>query len=286
MIFIYAFYIDVFLEQNFLMNLIVLSLTNVFCKSPVRKRKLRMMAGALVGAFLSAVFFIFFPSYIGAVAGMVFFVVPVMLEISFGWHGKRHFFMCAGCSWLSIVILNGIATAVYNLTGIRSLYVYACVIVLLSARFLVQRMISSVRLQTRQMRLTIDFQGNSVTCMGLYDSGNLLQIPESAEPVHIIAPELLTRLFKNVPEEKRESRMVPYHALGTSSGWIQVYRIGRMQIEQGKISCVMESPWMGKADSILMKDRPYQVILNSAAACEIQNKQVIAKKRSEKRWES
>lgn len=260
MIFIYVFYIDVFLEQNFLMNLIVLSLTCVFCKSAVKYLKLRMAAAALLGAALSLLCYLVLPWYAGAVAACAFIVIPLMLFLAFGFGGLRLFVIRTGVSWLSIILLNGVVTAVYNLTGIRSLHVYVCVLVLFAARILVGMLLSSVRMQKRQMQLTLTYHGRSITCMGLYDSGNLLKIPDSGEPVHIIHPVLLEHVLHG---EEPDFQMIPYHALGTSEGVIYVCRLDRLRLDDTDHPKVMDNPWVGRAQPGLLRGKSYQVILNS-----------------------
>lgn len=260
MIFIYVFYIDVFLEQNFLMNLIVLSLTCVFCKSAVKYLKLRMTAAAFLGAVLSLLCYLVLPWYAGAVAALAFLVIPLMLLLAFGFGGVRMFVIRTGVSWLSIILLNGVVTAVYNLTGVRSLHVYIGVLVLFAARILVRMLLSSVRMQKRQMQLTLTYHGRSVTCMGLYDSGNLLKIPDSGEPVHIIHPVLLEHVLHG---EEPEFQMIPYHALGTSEGTIYVCRLDRLRLDDADNPKIMDNPWVGRAQPGLLRGKPYQVILNS-----------------------
>ena len=206
------------------------------------------MVGAVTGTVLETCFLVFW-SYELAVTGMVLIVVPFMLLIAFGRQNLRQFLVCIGTSWLSIVIVNGIATAVFNLTGIQNLYLYVAVVVVGTARLLVKAVITSVSQQKRYMQITLTDHGRSVSCTGLYDSGNLLQIPESAEPVHIVDPGVLKRLLRDWDR--------------TSEGWIRVYRMERMQIEQGNQKWTVQSPWMGCADAGLMKGKSYQVILNS-----------------------
>ena len=238
MIFIYVFYVDVFLVQNFLMNLIILSLTTVFWKRSVKWGKLRMVAAGLFGAVLSALCLILLGNYRGTMAVMAFFIVPAMLVLAFGWPGGRQFVFCVGTSLLSAVILNGVALAFYNLTGITTLNLYVSIVVLITAHFLVKCMLVSVRQQKRQLEVTLTGSGECVSCMGLYDSGNLLRIPETEEPVHII--------------------------LGAGEGNLKVYRIRALDARQGNFCCHMEPAWVGCGDEALMKGKSYQIILNAA----------------------
>lgn len=258
---IYVFYIDVFLEQNFLMNLIVLSITHIFCKRYVRFLWLRMAAAALLGSILSLAFYLLVQGYAFAVSGIAFFVVPLMLFLAFGRCPPKLFILQTGASWLSIVLLNGVVTAVYNLTGIQSLYIYVCVLVLFITRVLVRMLVSSVNQQKNQMQVTLTYHGRSVTCMGLYDSGNMLCMPGEREAVHIISPAVLKQVLK---EDEPEFQFIPFHALGTREGWIYVCRLDALCIEDERCRKVIKSPWVGRAEDGLLYGKSYQVILNSA----------------------
>lgn len=220
-----------------------------------------MTLASLLGAALSAVLFLSFPVYSGAVGLMAFGVVPLMLFAAFGYGGMRQFLLRIGVSWLSIVIVNGVATAVFNLTGIRSLYVYVCLLVLLMARMLVASMLLSLKRQKTQLPVQLTKNGKTICCMGLYDSGNLLKIPMTGEPVHILAPGLLQKLMGEDCESQYEK--IPYHALGTSEGQIFVCQLEQMQIQMGGESKTLDHPWVGRADVALLRGKSYQVILNS-----------------------
>lgn len=264
MIFIYVFYVDVFLVQNFLMNLIILSLTTVFWKRSVKWGKLRMVAAGLFGAVLSALCLILLGNYRGTMAVMAFFIVPAMLVLAFGWPGGRQFVFCVGTSLLSAVVLNGVALAFYNLIGITTLNLYVSIVVLITAHFLVKCMLVSVRQQKRQLEVTLTGSGECVSCMGLYDSGNLLRIPETEEPVHIIAPELMSRLAGKGESDELTEETIAFRALGAGEGNLKVYRIRALDARQGNFCCHMEPAWVGCGDEALMKGKSYQIILNAA----------------------
>lgn len=259
MIFIYAFYIDLFLEQNFLMNLIVLSLTYTFCKNPVSMRHLRMFLAALCGAFAAAMLLVFGPGYGWAVAGQAFLLVPLMLYIAFGWNGRRAFLMRIGCSWTAIVILGGAADALGNLTGLRHLTFYAGLAALMIARFAVELLIAAARKQGK-LYPVLFVQGTSqVRCLGLFDTGNLLSIPDTGEPVHIVSPAVVRKLGL---DGDGGLRMIPFCALGTQQGFIRVAQVEELRVYIGKEKRKYCNAWLGVAEEGLLAGRSYQAILN------------------------
>lgn len=263
-IFIYVFYMDLFLVQNFLINLIILSLTSVFWKYSVKWMVLRMMASCLLGSALSTFCLIALHSYRGTMAVMAFFIVPLMLFLSFGWPGPRQFVFCVATSLLSAVILNGTVCAFSNLTGIRNLNLYICGAAFPVAWFLVKSLRSSISQQRNRLSVILTGPGGRVSCLGLYDSGNLLTVPKTEEPVHIIAPELLKQLSGEAGTGKMREEVVAFHTLGTQNGQMRVYQIPALEVEMGKSRYRVEPVWVGCGDAGLMRGKNYQIILNAA----------------------
>ncbi len=259
MIFIYVFYMDLFVEQNFLMNLIVLSLTQLFCNCYAPKRYAwRILAAALGAAGGTIVLvFTFFTLY---VVSMALFFVPLMVWIAFGRQCLRPFLRCILSSWLSIVIVNGVVSVGYQWTGTSTITWYLAILAFLTAQLLVRTWIANIRRQEQTMQVYLSHRGVHISCVGLYDSGNRLQMPDSGEPVHIISDGLLRELGM----EQDERWLIPYCTLGTEQGLIGVVRVEEMKITSaGKLVCY-EQVWLGSADESLLKNRSYQMILNAA----------------------
>lgn len=242
------------------MNFLVLSLTCIFCKSAVRHKKLRMALAAVSGALLQTGLVLFLP-YVFAVIAAALILVPGMLVLAFGRETKNQGIMRLLCSWLSIVLLNGVATAVYNLTGVASLYLYTALVTAVVTYVLVRSMVTSVRRQKTQISLVLYHAGVSVSCIGLYDSGNRLMMPHSGEPVHIAEAALLKKLIDGNTVQKK----IPYRALGNSEGELLVYCLDGMKVQtQPHTVCDKKGVWMGCAEDALLQGKSYQVILNAA----------------------
>ena len=121
------------------------------------------------------------------------------------------------------------------------------------------------------MKVTLWGPGGCVSCMGLYDSGNLLKVPGSEEPIHIIAPALLHRLLGQEKAGCVREESVAFRALGTGEGTLKVYRIGALEARQGKCCCRMEPAWVGCGDEVLMRGKSYQIILNAGVMDTLDN---------------
>lgn len=257
MIFIYEFYIDVYMLQNFLMNLTVLALTDTLCKCRVSFRAMRMILAAACGAIAGALLVLFAPGFGWAVAGQAFFVVPGMLFLTFGYCGKKDGLRRLLVSWFSIVVLNGVAEAVYNLSGISVLSVYGVILVLPVSKFLVKLARNALVRQGKIYPVTLSRGEARVCCLGLYDTGNLLTV--DGEPVHIVSSGILEKVGLR---KEAGLRLIPYRALGTGEGWIGVVRIERLQIGDGKDAHSVYGAWLGCAEEGLFSGKSYQVILN------------------------
>ena len=166
------------------MNFLVLSLTCVFCKSAVCHRNLRMLAAAVSGTGLEAFGLMVLPYAISVLCTAIG-IVPLMVFLAFGRENKKQRMVRILSSWLSIVLLNGVATAVYNLTGLENLYLYTALATAGITYVLVKNLVVSVQRQKRQMSVVLYNKTVSVPCIGLLDSGNLLTMPLSGNPVHI-----------------------------------------------------------------------------------------------------
>ena len=244
------------------MNFLVLSLTCLFCKSAIRHRNLRMVFAALSGTGLEVFVLLFLP-YVLSVLCVAFCIVPLMIFLAFGRENKKQMLVRILSSWLSIVLLNGVATAVYNLTGLKNLYLYTALVTVGITFVLVQNLVRSVQRQKKQLSVVIYNGGVSVSCIGLLDSGNLLTMPQSGAPVHIVDTVLLQRLV----DEKTVQKKIAYRALGNPQGELGVYCVERMRVEigSGKFRD-WKSVWIGCAGEGLLQGKSYQMILNAVVA--------------------
>lgn len=255
------FYIDIFLKQNILMNLLVLSLTCMLDQRMVCHRTIRILAAAIAGAVLEAVMLLVLP-YGFAVAAVALIVVPAMLFVAFGKENKKQGLFRLACSWLSIVLLNGVATAVYNLTGISQLHLFLALVVFVITVFLVQSTKTRMRQQQRMFPVVLINGTKKVHAMGLYDSGNLLTMPQHNDPVHIADAALLQKLV----DEHTIQEKIAYRALGNADGRLLVYQMTQMKIlkKGGRQEKQIQPVWLGCADHGLMEGKPYQIILHAS----------------------
>ncbi len=156
-------------------------------------------------------------------------------------------------SWLSIVLLNGVATAVYNLTGLENLYLYTALATTGITYVLVKNLVVSVQRQKRQMSVVLYNKTVSVPCIGLLDSGNLLTMPLSGNR-YILQMQPCCR---SLSMKKRYKKEIPYRALGNPHGKLQVYCMDGMKVETEPAKfCDWKQVWVGCAENgVLCKNR-------------------------------
>ena len=211
-------------------------------------------------------------------------IVPLMVFLAFGRENKKQRMVRILSSWLSIVLLNGVATAVYNLTGLENLYLYTALATAGITYVLVKNLVVSVQRQKRQMSVVLYNKTVSVPCIGLLDSGNLLTMPLSGNPVHIADAALLQKLV----DEKTVQKEIPYRALGNPHGKLQVYCMDGMKVETEPAKfCDWKQVWVGCAENGVLCNKPYQLILHASVAdhcgCTKDPSQMTKKLRKEKR---
>ena len=259
MFFIYALYIDVFIEQNFLMNLLVLLMTCELSKSAAGHKYLRIVVSSGIGALLTAVLLLIRVYWLSVFLTAVI-VVPLMLFLAFGKCGKKQFVQRILISWFGILLLNGILTAFSNLTGIRGMTWYVAVVTIVIGHTFVKVWLCNMRQQKNLYEVRLKNDGKEVCCVGLYDSGNRLQMPDSGEPVHIVSMDIFERLKK----KESKIREIPFQALGTNEGRVPVTEIDSMELLHRKTDHIYRNVWLGCADVTLLQGKSYKMILHSS----------------------
>lgn len=258
--YIYIFYLDVFIEQNFLMNLIILSLIFLLFKTKQPLRVGRFFCGAVCGTVLFLLFLIWVPGYVWAMFLFALFGVPAMLFVSYGFDRMRLFLRRILFGWFSLILLNGVAEAMENVTGFGSLTLFSGLLTFLLVWVTLTVIRRDIRMNVQTCPIHLQYQEKEISCMGFYDTGNRLTIPVTGEPVHIVCGSLLDQW----KEEKLTPVMdIPFQALGTNEGKIPVVLLDQMRVQWDKGEICMNRVWCGVASPALFSGKTYQVILNA-----------------------
>ena len=122
-----------------------------------------MLVAAVSGTGLEAFGLMVLPYAISVLCTAIG-IVPLMVFLAFGRENKKQRMVRVLSSWLSIVLLNGVATAVYNLTGLENLYLYTALATAGITYVLVKNLVVSVQRQKRQMSVVL-YNKNGVGSM-------------------------------------------------------------------------------------------------------------------------
>lgn len=259
-IILYVFYADVFVIQNFLVNLIVLM-------GAARVRKIHglcRMAGigiaALTGSVLELLLLLMTHDHVVflGLSGLV--VLPFVTMLALKPQNIREWSAEYGICMLFMMLLGGICEAVTNVLGLHKL----SFLVILATGFLLVSGVSYAaryrKLRNSLFQVILEDAKKQVEALALYDSGNRLREPYGGKAVYIVAPEIAEQLGIRASGTKH-ALVIPYCSLG-GSGLLQIYTIDRIRIREQNREYLVEPAVIGLAQPGLMKNKTYQIILN------------------------
>lgn len=242
-------YVDVLLLLNVWVDFLLLSATARLRRIPVRR--LRLLAGAVVGAVLACVLFLpplpVWAALLIRVGGTV-----SLTRITFPFVGWRRFggdlltfaVLCAVFAGLAdmlwylltpdgLWVVNGVvyydapASLLIVFTAIS--YGAVCLFDLLTRR---------KAPRNRRLTLRISHGGKTLVCDCLYDSGCTLKEPFSGKPAAVIDATAAAGILPHDWQTERDAataavtRWIPYRALG-GEGLLPAFRPQRMELVNG-----------------------------------------------------
>lgn len=256
----YVFYADVFVIQNFLVNLIVLMGAARLRKIHGLRRMVDIGIAALIGSVLELLLLLMNNDHVVflGLSGLV--VLPFVTMLALKPQNIREWSAEYGICMLFMMLLGGICEAVTNVLGLHKLPF----LVILAIGFL---LVSGVTYAARYRKfrntlfqVMLEDAKNQVEALALYDSGNRLREPYGGRAVYIVAPEIADQLGIFAPGTKH-ALVIPYCSLG-GSGLLQIYTIDRIRIREQNREYLVEPAVIGIAQPALMKNKTYQIILN------------------------
>lgn len=266
---IYAFYVDVFWLNCFLMNYAVLLLAGHALKQQGRKHWARSGLASLAGSVWSVAVLLLVQNYPFFQMMNILVFIPTMARIAFRWSGWREWvkriILCCGIT----VLLGGITAALEGRGVLGRLPFAGAVVGILLGELLLRYLYGMVRRQRHLFSLEILMGEKREICTGLLDTGNRLRVPVSGEPVHIVSNAIIERLGLNASDA---AGMVGYRTLGTADGMLFIYRVDAVQeAKTPKVDKKAGKKPQGSAchaviagaDERMFEKKPYQVILNS-----------------------
>lgn len=275
-------YLDIFFSVNFLMNLLILEIMNVFLKKRLISGK--SVAAAAVGAFFAVAVIVY-----GIRNRMILFLILylivscLIIRIAYGKTTGKGLVQYIAGYYLVAVFTAGILMFVKNTAGIHNLpflFLLAAAILIL---FLAKKMrfIGNYGIHGGQnvFPVKICYRGRSITGTGFLDTGNQLYEPVSHEAVTIVEYRLFQKMLTDNEQSEFNSaihdrnselfgklllRYIPFHSLGRENDFLLGVRADDMEIRVNNKETVHTGKiWLGIYDRYLSADGGYEVLLNS-----------------------
>lgn len=275
-------YLDIFYLVNFLLNLFVFEILNIFLKK--KAVSVRSVAASAMGAGVAVIIVVGgIKNHIVIFFAMYLFISSLMVRIAYGktsfWGMVRY----VVAFYLTAVFLAGAILNIKGMAGIYNTSLFFLLVTTIILVFIVQKMHATVRQEVKRngeiFSVRITYNGRSVIGTAFWDTGNNLYEPVSREPVSIIE----YKLFRHMLSENERAcfrrtlhtlepdrfgnvllRYIPFHALGTSRDYILGIRVDDMEIQvSGKKTMHTGKIWLGICDGFLSSDKEYEVLLHS-----------------------
>ncbi len=256
---IYVFYADVFLMQNFLMDLIAVTGANFFLR---RHRKYRYLIAASAAASVAGLLLLLTVknAMLYAIASH-FLLNTAMVLVCFGRCGKKEFLENWAATYFVVILLGGtlewlsenrVLSRECLLLGIAGIFgVYGILLYLMQRR----------DFRNHVLEVQIKKCSRCLFLKAYWDSGNQLRDPYTGQGICILSEEKAKELF----EQKNDRfRLVPYRSLGENAGMLWVTDVDELLLFDGKKTIRVAHVAVGIADAGLMENREYDLILHAS----------------------
>lgn len=255
-------YLDIFFLVNVGMNFCVFVMESFFQKR--RIHLFRLLGTSVLGGVFITIFLISgihryrLLSFLAYGAGSA-----VLVRLAFGrttvhtW--GRNFILYYFTSFL----LSGVLQYIQSIIGKQG-----SLLLILSgtgaALYLLYYFLPSFRKYEDRTALYIPvrlwYKGRRIQGKGLLDTGNQLTEPFSGKPVVISGRDFVTPLFD---KEAPLFRTIPFHAIGTEHGTLQVFQAECLEIRAADgLWRQTEEPWVAIYNNQVSADGEYEMILH------------------------
>lgn len=231
-------YLDLVVLLNFLVDFLLILGTNRLCGHPpgFLKASLAAVLGGLYGGVCLLPQFYFL--------GNIFWRLVSLLLMSVLAFGVSINALRRGVVFVLLsMALGGIALGVGGGGFWGVLLPAACILVLCRVGF-------SGKIGSKNMiPIEFEFNGRTVRCTALQDTGNTLKDPLTGKPVLVVAAEIGQQLTGLTQEQLRNPvesvmlfpglRLIPYRAVGTNSGFLLAQKFSNVRIGSQKGSSLV-----------------------------------------------
>ncbi|MCP3026203.1 sigma-E processing peptidase SpoIIGA [Halobacillus sp. A5] len=295
-------YLDAVWALNFLMDGMILYLTQGITRA--KTSNLRILLGAFVASCIVPVTVLMPDFWMATITGKFFYSL-LIIAAAFTFVSIRTAFI----QWLTFYFVTfaiggtlvGIHFFLNNQVQINQgeiitlstgfgdpfSWIFVCIGFPLSWLFTKWRMehVQAHRLKTEDLyRVKIEFNGNSIVCTGLVDSGNHLIDPISKKMVFLADCHVWRNFFNNdmvtklTGEEQMEGienleepyrsavRLIPYQGAGTGGQLMVTFVVDHITVYTSDGDLVVKKPLLGVQAHDLTVDQMYHILIHPHAA--------------------
>lgn len=254
MVIVYEVYLDIFMVENILANLLVLIAVSLILD--IKFKLIRIFLAAFAGAVISCVILCCKLGY-----GVVYIAVILALELLMlcimGVPNRKSL---SGLMYVNIISFaySKVNYCIYRLFGVNYGLPLSAVLVIGCSLYIFATKKASGR--KRIYDVVLKDNGRTYNAKALYDSGNLLVEPMSGKAVSIIEKnEFLTEWMKNTPEK---FKIIPYKSVGREGGMLEGIVIDQLIILKDGVRVVKEGTVIALYEGRLSKNGCFSMLLN------------------------
>lgn len=276
----YRIYIDVVFCINFVMDYIVLAITDSIVKCSAKSksyaiRLIRRLAAALEGTLwvcLIILLRLFHPlwyviTYFGICALMIFTISgKSKISAIFKGVGVLYLITCALGGFIHILyyytVFGYFICNVGAKLGMANLWLVAMGTILFVPviRWGVEFTRRKMAVRTLMCSVIIEYKGKSVCGQALCDTGNSLTDPYNGEPVNVAQADCIGCIIDDYTE--CGYHLIPYSAIGNDNGLIPVVRFDKLTITDDKGEYIIEKPLFAMYSGKFAKESEYKIIIH------------------------
>lgn len=259
MIRIYVLYLDVYVLESVLLNLILLMFTLIMMGR--RIRFIRLLIAALLGGALSVIPIIAGINY--GIFYILFVWITGLLMVIAALGGGKISEQMTGTMYFYVLsfVWNKLIAGLEKIVGIG--YVVGILTAIIMGIAIVYLCVKKKKEKRQTIyEVQIARQGRKVSIKALLDTGNALREPISGRPVSIIEKEAYEELHCEETQEK--CRAIPYHSIGREHGMMKGIEVDELVIWEGKEPHVQKDAMVALYDGKLTTNGSYRMILHAS----------------------
>lgn len=254
----YELYIDEFFLENLFLDFLLLLLTGLVGKLPIRWK--RLACSAFAGSLWACLFVAIPVTNKGLILLSTAAVSAFMVKWGFAISkGRGRMF------WKSLLVFYGMTFVLGGLLLVMDSRITFPVVLsgTIGTLFVVLmlRFLEKWKYETQNIyEVTLVWNGMQKELLGLRDTGNQLCDPYFGKPVTVVEYDAVKELFN----QKTKVLWIPYHTVGETKGWMPGIRLDAILLEHDGEKRRIESPMIAVSKEKLSVKGRYQMILPSA----------------------